>query len=63
MDHRHGGPRKGEITGLLCEYDNLRVIGKHTDPDKFERAAAYLRQGTGWFVPVKKRKRRTRKKK
>ena len=61
VDHRHGGPRKGEITGLLCTHCNHRIVGRHNDPEMLERAAAYLRQGTGWFVPIKGR--RTYKKK
>ncbi len=56
VDHRHAGPRKGEITGLLCTFCNHKFIGRNWNPDHFERAAAYLRQGTGWFVPEKNRK-------
>jgi hypothetical protein len=58
IDHNH---KTGEIRGLLCNFCNRRVIGRHTDADKFERAAAYLRQGTGWVVPPKRKKKRCRK--
>lgn len=61
VDHRHGGPRKGEITGLLCWSCNTMLIGKHHDPELFRKAATYLEGGTGWFVPIKKRKKRKRK--
>lgn len=61
IDHNH---KTGEIRGLLCGYCNRRFLGRHSDPDKFERAAVYLRKGTGWFVPPKKkRKKRARKRK
>lgn len=61
VDHRHGGPFKGEVTGLLCNYHNRRLIGKHTDPELFRKAAMYLENHTGWFVPEKKRKRRKKR--
>ena len=53
VDHDH---ITGEIRGILCGFCNRRLIGRHRDADKFERAAMYLRQGTGLFVPPKKKK-------
>lgn len=58
VDHRHGGPNKGEITGIICHFCNYYLIGRHTNPELFERAAAYLRQGTGLFVPVRRKKKK-----
>ena len=55
VDHNH---KTGEIRGLLCNFCNRRVVGRHTNPDIFERAAAYLRQGTGWIVPPKKKRKK-----
>lgn len=55
VDHDH---KTGEIFGLLCDYCNRRLIGRDRDPEKFLSAHNYLRQGTGFFVPKKKPKRR-----
>jgi len=60
VDHNH---KTGEIRGLLCYRDNKFVIGRHTDPEVLERAAAYLRSHTGWFVPPKVKKKRRKKRK
>lgn len=59
VDHDH---KTGEIRGLLCNFCNRQIIGRHRNPDIFEAAAKYLRGGTGWFVPKKRPKRRRRKK-
>lgn len=64
VDHDH---HTGEIRGLLCVDCNHRMIGRRRDPELYESAARYLRQGTGWFVPPEflkgvKKKRRRRKK-
>lgn len=61
IDHRHGGPKKGEITGLLCWPCNGRLIGRHHDSELFQKAAEYLRGGTTWYVPEKKKKKRKKK--
>lgn len=58
IDHNH---KTREIRGLLCNFCNRRVIGRHTNADLFERASVYLRQGTGWLVPEKKKKRHGKK--
>lgn len=64
VDHDHV---TGEIFGILCTPCNHRLIGETRDPVLFEKAAAYLRKGTGRYVPEKfkkpkrKRKRRVRK--
>jgi hypothetical protein len=61
VDHDH---KTMEVRGLLCAYCNLRVIGRHRDPEVFANAAEYLRSGhTGWFVPVRKRRKRRKRKK
>lgn len=52
VDHNH---ETREIRGLLCAYCNHRVIGRHRDPNLLRRMADYVEQGTGWFVPKKKR--------
>lgn len=58
IDHCH---KTGYIRGLLCNFCNRRLIGRHSDPDRFERAAAYLRQNTGWIVPPKKKKKKKKR--
>ena len=60
VDHNH---KTGEIRGLLCNNCNRRFIGRYTDGTLFERAAVYLGQGTGLFVPEKKRTTKKRRKK
>ena len=52
VDHNHVS---GEIRGLLCNYCNRRVVGRHRDAKVIRRLADYLDQGTGWFVPKKKK--------
>lgn len=54
VDHNH---RTGEVRGLLCNYCNHRLVGRHTDPELLLTISEYLRKGTGWFVPKKKRRR------
>lgn len=63
VDHNHV---TGEIRGLLCNYCNHRVVGRHRDPDLVLKLYTYLKNETGWFVPKnnsRKRKRSRRKKK
>ena len=59
VDHNHVTK---EIRGLLCTYCNHRVIGRHRDGDLLRRMADYVDGGTGWFVPVNTRKRKSRSK-
>jgi hypothetical protein len=54
VDHNH---RTGEIRGLLCNYCNHRLVGRHTDPELLLSVSEYLRKTTGLFVPKKKRRR------
>lgn len=58
VDHNH---HTGEIRGLLCNYCNHRVVGKHRDPDLVLRLYNYLKSTTGWFVPKKTSRKRKRK--
>ena len=51
-----------EIRGLLCWLCNRRLIGKHRDPDLFQSAANYLRQGTGLYAPRNRKRKRTKRK-
>lgn len=39
VDHEHGG----HVRGLVCSYDNTRVIGRLKDHEKAQRLADYLR--------------------
>lgn len=52
VDHNHA---TGEIRGLLCSYCNHRIVGRHRNGDLLRRIADYVDQGTGWFVPKRKR--------
>lgn len=58
VDHNH---QTGEIRGLLCNYCNHRVVGRHRDGDLLRRMADYVDQGTGWFVPKRKKTVKRRK--
>jgi hypothetical protein len=58
VDHNH---KTGEIRGLLCTNCNHRLIGRHTDAERLHKMAEYISQGTGWFVPEKKPKKRKKK--
>lgn len=59
VDHNHV---TGEIRGLLCNYCNHRVVGRHRDPEIVRRLYEYLSQGTGWFVPAKAKRKKRKKK-
>lgn len=52
VDHDH---KTGEIYGILCSVCNKVLVGHIREPAAFDRAAAYLREGTGRFVPVRER--------
>ena len=64
VDHNHSS---GEIRGLLCNYCNHRVIGRHKDGELLRKMANYVDGGTGLFVPEewktgkKRRAKRPRK--
>lgn len=62
VDHDH---KTGEIFGILCMICNKALVGNIREASAFERAADYLRKGTGLFVPsgMEKGRRRKRKKK
>lgn len=57
VDHDH---HTGEIRGLLCQYCNYRLVGRHRDGTLLRKIAAYVEQGTGWIVPKKKRNSKKR---
>lgn len=59
VDHDH---KTGEIFGLLCWFCNHKFISKVRDPEKYLKAAEYLKKGTGWIVPPKKKKKKRKKK-
>ena len=59
VDHDH---KTGEIRGLLCNYCNRRLIGRHRDSVLLSRMAAYVERHTGWFVPPKKNKKKRKRK-
>ena len=41
----------GEIRGLLCTYCNHTLVGRRKDGDELRKAADYIENGTGLFVP------------
>lgn len=55
VDHDH---RTGRIRGLLCTHCNYRMVAKHRDGDLLRKIADYIEQGTDWYVPEKKKKKR-----
>jgi len=55
VDHNH---HTGEIRGLLCNHCNHRLIGRHRDSELLYRMAEYVGQGTGWYVPEKKKRKK-----
>lgn len=55
VDHNH---ITGEIRGILCDYCNRRLVGRHRDATLLRKIADYVEQGTGWFVPKQKRPRK-----
>ena len=57
VDHNH---QTGEIRGLLCNYCNRRVVGRHKDRDLVMRLYEYLGNTTGWFVPKNNSRKRKR---
>lgn len=59
VDHCHKTLR---IRGLLCPFCNRGLRYYQDDPESMERAGIYLRQGTEWYAPPKKRKRKASKK-
>lgn len=58
VDHVHIKGGGGEIRGILCSYCNHRVVGRHKDPQLLHEVANYISQGTGWFTPIRKKKRK-----
>jgi hypothetical protein len=58
VDHDH---ISGRIRGLLCGYCNRRVLGRHRDGELLRRMADYVEQGTDWYVPAKKPKKKKKK--
>lgn len=59
VDHDH---KTGEIFGILCQVCNRILVGRIREPSAFERAAEYLREGLGLFVPKKQRPVKRKKK-
>lgn len=59
VDHNH---KTGEIRGLLCTNCNHRLVGRHRDGDLLRKMADYVEQGTGWFVPDKRPKKKRKRK-
>ena len=58
VDHNHG---TGEIRGLLCNYCNHRLIGRHKDGTALRKMADYVDGRTGLFVPKKKRPKKRKR--
>jgi len=60
VDHDHV---TNEIRGLLCNYCNHRIVGRHRDSALLLRVVNYLEQGTGLYVPRDNKYRRRKRKK
>lgn len=59
VDHNHA---TGEIRGLCCNHCNRRIVGRHRDGALLRRLADYVEQGTGWYVPKRRRTVKRKKK-
>lgn len=57
VDHRHGS---GEISGLL-DWRCNKWLSYFWTPTLLRAAADYLEDGTGLYVPTKKKKRRKKR--
>lgn len=55
VDHDHHSRR---IRGLLCTSCNYRMVARHRDGELLRKIADYIEQGTEWFVPEKKKRKR-----
>ncbi len=60
VDHCH---KTGAIRGLLCIYCNRGLAAYHDKSDYFRRAADYLEQNTGLYVPENQVRPKRRRKK
>ncbi len=58
VDHDHVS---GRIRGLLCTACNYRLVARHRDGNLLRRIADYVEQGTDWYVPPKKKKKRVKR--
>lgn len=58
VDHDH---KTGRIRGLLCTHCNYRMVAKHRDGALLRKIADYIEQGTEWFVPKQKSRRKKKK--
>lgn len=63
IDHTHEKGGGGPVRGLLCFFCNKYIIGRIKDPALLDAGAAYLRQHTGYFTPLHKKRKKKRKKK
>lgn len=61
VDHLHKSPFT--IRGVLCNYCNHRLVGRHNDPVLLRKIADYVSQDSGFYVPIKKKKKRRKKRK
>lgn len=60
VDHDHKENKK--IRGVLCNYHNHRLVGRHRDSELLRKVADYLERDTGFRVPDKKPKKRKKRK-
>lgn len=59
VDHDHKSLR---VRGALCPWCNRGLRYYRDDPDAMQRAGEYLRGGTEFFAPPKKRKSKAKRK-
>jgi hypothetical protein len=65
LDHEHRDGPSGPVRGIVCPFDNTRVIGRLKDHEKAQRLADYLRDppatkalGREVIAPGRPKKRR-----
>lgn len=71
LDHEHSNGQSGPVRGIVCPYDNTRIIGRLKSPERAQALADYLRDapapralGRVVIAPGRpRRKRQPRKKK
>lgn len=70
IDHEHNAGQSGPVRGIVCPYDNTRIIGRLKSHERAQALADYLREppayralGREVIAPGRPKKNRPRKRK